>query len=177
MRELPFPDASFPSVLAMHSVEHVPDPEHVVAEAARVLQPDGVCVFATPNRLTFGRPDEIIDPYHYVEFDPDELRRLCESSFAEVELYGVFGSERYMELFSEERATLDRLLRADRLRLRRLVPRRLRQASYDALLRRFRSADDPRDAAISEADLELRRERLEECLDLMAVCRAPRPRS
>ncbi len=42
---------------------------------------DGVAVFVTPNRLTLGRPDEIIDPYHYVEFDHAELGRLCERSF------------------------------------------------------------------------------------------------
>ena len=33
-----------------------------------MLEPDGVAVFVTPNRLTFARPDEIIDPYHYVEY-------------------------------------------------------------------------------------------------------------
>ncbi len=63
-------------MLSVQSVEHVPDPERVVAEAARVLEPDGVAIFVTPNRLTLGRPDEIIDPYHYIEFDPEELRRL-----------------------------------------------------------------------------------------------------
>ena len=92
------------------------------SRGSRVLEAGGVAVFATPNRLTFGRPDEIIDPFHHVEFDPDELRRLCAGGFAACGLRGVFGSERYMELFREERAKLDRLLRRDPLRLRRLVP-------------------------------------------------------
>ncbi len=39
MRELPFADASFASVLSVQSLEHVPDPERAVAEVARVLQP------------------------------------------------------------------------------------------------------------------------------------------
>ncbi len=108
-------------MLSVQSLEHVPDPERVVAEVARVLEPDGVAIFVTPNRLTLGRPDEIIDPYHYIEFDPDELRRLCEPRFETVELRGLFGSERYMELFDEERRKLDRLLALDPLRLRRLV--------------------------------------------------------
>ena len=68
MRDLPFADASFGSVLSVQSIEHVPDPERVLAEVRRVLEPGGVAVFVTPNRLTFGRPDEIIDPYHYVEY-------------------------------------------------------------------------------------------------------------
>jgi SAM-dependent methyltransferase len=174
MRALPFEDQSFESVIASHSVEHVPDPERAVAEAARVLMPTGVAVFVTPNRLTFGRPDEIIDPYHYLEFDPQELRELCERSFGEVEVRGLFASARYMELFEEERATLARLLRLDPGRLRRLVPRRARQRLYDALLRHYRPAEDARAEAISVDDFELRGERLDESLDLYAFCRLPR---
>jgi SAM-dependent methyltransferase len=174
IRALPFGDASFASVIASHSVEHVPDPERVVAEAARVLEPEGVAAFVTPNRLTFGRPDEIIDPYHYLELDPDELRGLCEQSFEEVDLRGLFASERYMELFREERATLERLLRLDPLRLRRLVPRRVRQYLYDWLLRHYRPPHDPRAETITIEDFELRPSRVEESLDLYAFCRSPR---
>jgi SAM-dependent methyltransferase len=173
MRDLPFDDNSFASVIASHAVEHVPDPERVVAEAARVLKPDGVAAFVTPNRMTFGRPDEIIDPYHYVELDPDELQGLCERSFGEVEVQGLFASDRYMELFREERAKLDRLLRLDPVRLRRLVPRRARQYLYDALLRHYRPPDDPRAEPLTVEDFELRRGPLEESLDLYAVCRSP----
>jgi SAM-dependent methyltransferase len=174
MRALPFPDGSFSSVVAVQSIEHVPDPERAVAEAARVLEPDGVAVFITPNRLTLGLPDEVIDPYHFVEFDHEELRRLCEPHFGEVKLLGLFGSARYMELFREERATLDRLLSLDPLRLRRLVPRRVRQRLYDLLLRHFRREDHPRAEAIEPGDFELRDSGLEAALDVCAVCREPR---
>ena len=174
MRELPFKDGEFSSVLSVQSLEHVPDPERVVAGAARVVRPEGVVVFVTPNRLTLGRPDEIIDPYHHVEFDAEELRGLCERHFGSVELLGLVGSQRYMELFNEERAALDRLLALDPMRLRRLVPRPVKQAVYDRLLRRSRSDADPRAAAIVPEDFELRVEELESCLDLLVVCRQPR---
>jgi SAM-dependent methyltransferase len=173
MRSLPFPDASFASVVSMHSVEHVPDPERVLEEVVRVLEPGGVAVFATPNRLTFGRPDEIIDPYHHVEFDPAQLRALCAPWFAHVDVVGLFGSPRYMELFDEERVRLDRVLRADPLRLRRLVPRRARQLLYDRLLARARQNPDPRALAIEESDFFLRDEGLDRALDLLSVCQGP----
>ena len=110
MRSLHFADGEFSSVLSVQSLEHVPDPWRVVAEAARVVAADGVVIFVTPNRLTLGRPDEIIDPYHHVEFDAHELEVLCARGFGSVEVLGLFGSERYMELFDEERRKLDRLL-------------------------------------------------------------------
>ena len=81
MRALPFADGAFASVLSVQSIEHVPDAGRVLAEVDRVLEPGGVAVFVTPNRLTFARPDEIIDPYHYVEYSPDELVELCRARF------------------------------------------------------------------------------------------------
>lgn len=172
MRALPFADASFAGVLSVQSIEHVPDPETALSEARRVLAPGGTAVIVTPNRLTFGPPDEVIDPYHYVEFSPAELRSACETVFPRVELRGLFGSGRYMELVAEERRALDRLLARDPLRLRRLMPRRLRQQLYDLGLRRRRGAADLRAAAIEPTDFELQGAPLEQALDLVAVCRS-----
>src|SRR5262249_34099636 len=152
----------------------VPDPGNVLAEAARVVADDGMAIFVTPNRLTLGRPDEIIDPYHHIEFDAEQLATVCGRRFGSVEVMGLFGSERYLELFDEERRKLDRLLATDPLRLRRFVPRRAKQALYDRLLRRNRTEPDPRAAAIVPEDFELRPARLENALDLMAVCKLPR---
>jgi SAM-dependent methyltransferase len=159
MRALPFADRSFSSVVAVHSIEHVPDANQVLREVTRV---------------TFGRPDEIIDPYHFVEYDAEQLERLCAPYFAEVQLHGLFGSARYLELFGEERRQLDRLLRADPLQLRRVLPRRVRQRLYDYMLTRARRSADPRAAAIEVDDFELRSHALASCLDVVAVCRRPR---
>jgi SAM-dependent methyltransferase len=171
MRDLPFPDDKFDGVLSVQSIEHVPDPGQVLIEVGRVLRGGGTAIFVTPNRLTFARPDEIIDPYHFVEFSADELRGLCAGTFAAVELRGLFGSPRYLELIAAERVELDRLLRRDPLRLRRLVPRSARQRLYDRLLSRHRSDEDRGAAAISTRDFHLRDRPLDECLDLVAICR------
>ena len=173
MRQLPFDDATFTSLIAVHSLEHVPDPERTIAEAARVVAPGGVAIFVTPNRLTFGRPDEIIDPYHYVELDPDELRSLCATGFDEVEVHGIFGSAAYMRIFDADRVTLDRMLSRDPLRLRRLVPRAGRQWLYDTLLRRRRTDEDPEAEAIASTDFFLADDGLDAALDLCAFCRRP----
>jgi SAM-dependent methyltransferase len=175
MRALPLPDSSFASVLSVQSIEHVPDPERVLAEIVRVLAPDGTAVLVTPNRLEFGRPDEIIDPYHHVEFDPDELRALCTRFFVEVDVLGLVGSARWREFVDQEDRRLYRLLRLDPLRVRRLVPRRGRQLVYDRLLTRYRRRRPaPRAREIGPEDFELRAEGVERAFDLIAVCRQPR---
>jgi SAM-dependent methyltransferase len=170
IRRLPLADASFDGAIAVHSVEHVPDPERAVTEAARIVRPGGVAVIVTPNRLTFARPEEIIDPYHYVELDPEGVAALCRPAFAAVELRGIFGSRRYRDLVALEHRRLDRLLDLDPLRLRRLVPRRARQRLYDLMLGRARRESDPRAAEIGPDDFSLAAEGLEECLDVVAIC-------
>ncbi len=171
MRRLPFAGGRFASVLSVQSIEHVPDPERVLDEVVRVLRPGGTAVFVTPNRLTFGRPEEIVDPYHFREYDAHELRALCAERFAAVRVLGLAGSERYRALVADEHAQLDALLARDPLGARRLVPRRARQVLYDALLSRARRTADPRAAAIDEDDFRLVEEGLDAVLDVVAVCR------
>jgi SAM-dependent methyltransferase len=173
MRSLPFPDGHFASVLSVQSLEHVPDPESVLAEVVRVLRPGGRAVFVTPNRLTFGRPDEVIDPYHYVEYDPAELQALCATAFGRVEVLGLHGSPRYLSIVEAERRELARLLALDPLRLRRLLPRRLRQRLYDRRLRRDRLTPRPGALEIGPEDFRLSGNQIEAALDVVAVCDLP----
>lgn len=170
MRRLPFGDGSFASVISVQSIEHVPDPESVLSEVLRVLARGGRAVLVTPNRLTFGPPEEIIDPYHYVEYDAAQLGALCERFFARVEVIGLHGSPRYGELVAGERRELDRLLALDPLRLRRLLPRRARQLLYDWRLSRDRATPRPGAGEIEAGDFSLRSDGLGDALDLVAIC-------
>ena len=56
----PFEDQSFDAVLCLQVLEHVSDPEHVVAEIARVLRPGGTCVMTVP--FAYNEHD---DPHDY----------------------------------------------------------------------------------------------------------------
>lgn len=171
MRCLPLGDDCFSAVLAVQSLEHVPDPERVLAEVRRVLSPGGVAIFVTPNRYTFARPDEIVDPYHYVEFAPEELRALCSRTFADVAMHGIFGSPRYQAFVAAEKRRMDRLLGLDVLGLRHRLPRRVMQAAYDTSLTLTRRRPAPGADAITVEDFTLGDPPLDDCLDLVAVCR------
>jgi SAM-dependent methyltransferase len=170
MRQLPLAGGSFDSVVSIQSLEHVPDPERVLAEVVRVLGPGGRAIFVTPNRLTFGRPDEIIDPYHYVEYDAAELDALCGRFFGGVQVRGIDASDRYRAIYDAEHRELDRLLARDPLRLRRLIPRGLRQRLYDWRLRADRTVPRPGALDIEPDDFWLLDHGLEQALDLVAIC-------
>jgi 2-polyprenyl-3-methyl-5-hydroxy-6-metoxy-1,4-benzoquinol methylase len=82
---LSFADASFDVVVAGELLEHIRDPERLVAEARRVLRPGGTFVGSVPNayrlknriRFMLGRNPEQ-NPTHLHMFTPDEVRRLLE---------------------------------------------------------------------------------------------------
>lgn len=173
MREMPFADDEFDGAIAVQSIEHVPDPEAAIAEMARVVRPGGVVVMVTPNRLTFGLPDEIVDPYHHIELAPEELRERCEPYFESIEILGIAGSARYCALVERERERLRALLAKDPVGLRRLVPRRARQVLYDKLLERARRDPDPEAAAIVPEDFHLIDDNVDSALDVVAVAKDP----
>ena len=54
--QLPFGDASFDLVIAWDVVEHVQDPELLLAELARVLRPGGRVLLTVINRFAFRDP-------------------------------------------------------------------------------------------------------------------------
>jgi SAM-dependent methyltransferase len=74
------PQRPFDAVVLAEVMEHLEDPEGVLAEAIRVLVDDGRLVLTTPIRLL----ERSLDVHHVHEYWPDELRALLGRYFAEV---------------------------------------------------------------------------------------------
>lgn len=95
---LPFASGAFDLVVAGEILEHVPFPEELVAEMARVLRPGGRVVGSVPNAFRFknrlmflaGRWFEQ-DPTHLRQFSPRSLRELLEARFSSVEIRACVG--------------------------------------------------------------------------------------
>jgi len=85
-QELPYKDNSFNVIIIKHIVEHLPDPQKAIKEIARVLEPGGTLILATPNldsKLKPWKGDKWIgyqDPTHISLKTPSEWMYTIEVS-------------------------------------------------------------------------------------------------
>jgi 2-polyprenyl-3-methyl-5-hydroxy-6-metoxy-1,4-benzoquinol methylase len=82
-----FETGTFSAVVALHLVEHLPDPAHTIQEVGRLLKPGGLWLFATPNpdytlRRYKDRENDAIgkDKTHINVHPPAQWRAWCEAS-------------------------------------------------------------------------------------------------
>jgi ubiquinone/menaquinone biosynthesis C-methylase UbiE len=90
--QLPVADGTASAYVSLETIEHVPDAEALVREAARVLDDAGVFVCSTPDRDVYspgnGADDKPWNQFHVREFSQEEFVSLLERFFDSVELYG-----------------------------------------------------------------------------------------
>jgi SAM-dependent methyltransferase len=72
--KLPFPDASFDSILLDNVLEHILSPEHLLSEIKRVLRKNGTLLIGVPGKKGFES-----DPDHKIFYDVDSLNQLLAS--------------------------------------------------------------------------------------------------
>ena len=140
------------AVVFLQTIEHVQDPEAVLAHFKDMLRPGGAAYVSTPNLLTLAPEgaEKSDNPWHIKEYRVEEFRELCEAVFGRVELYGLF--------------------HARKLRLHELAL----EAGWDdvhAKLGVTKPFYDRFTPAIAASDFALRRDGLERALDFVAVLR------
>jgi SAM-dependent methyltransferase len=144
--------APYDAIVFLQTIEHVGEPGHLLSRFASLLAPGGVLYVTTPNRLTLAPPgaERSGNPWHVLEYAPEEFAALVRPLFASVDILGLFHARKLRVHELAIRAGWDRLHPALGLTqrfYRRFVP------------------------AIDERDFALRAGRLERALDLLAICR------
>ncbi len=104
---LPFSAASFAAVATLQVIEHVWDHREFLTECLRVLEPGGVLLVTTPNRLTFSPGlEQPVNPFHTKEFTATELVELLETSGYEiVQVAGLFATARLQAMDRRHRGS------------------------------------------------------------------------
>ena len=131
------------------------EPVAVLEHLRSLLVPGGVAYVSTPNVLTLAPPGaaKSDNPWHVREYRAHEFEALCRTTFADVQLFGLF--------------------HARKLRLHELAL----ACGWDAVhnrLRLTRPFYDRFTAAIATSDFELRPGaggQLDGALDFLGVCR------
>jgi hypothetical protein len=141
------------SVVFLQTIEHVVDPDAVMARIRSLVGPRGVAYVSTPNVLTLAPAgaERSGNPWHVREYRAEEFRALCARHFGAVDLLGLFHARKLaLHQWAIEHAGWD----AVHARLRLTKP------FYDRFV-----------PAISVTDFTLRRSRRERALDFVAVLR------
>lgn len=119
---LPFSDSSFDLVISKSVIEHLWEPQVVLAEVSRVLRPEGRFVFLTPNwfdyvslfasaipnrwhpgivRFLTGRDEDDTFPTHYRANTTNRITRLCKQAGLDIDaLHLLRADPHYLKLTS-----------------------------------------------------------------------------
>jgi 2-polyprenyl-3-methyl-5-hydroxy-6-metoxy-1,4-benzoquinol methylase/glycosyltransferase involved in cell wall biosynthesis len=122
---LPLADRSFDVVVSFETLEHVPEPNHMLAELRRVLKEDGLSVISTPNKGVYLEGN----PFHTHELTYEEFLQSLSAGFKHVQ---VLSQENWLAsaLFDAETMTGKGIRLNGGTDLYKTVPREPRESVY-----------------------------------------------
>ena len=118
-------------VVTFQVIEHIVDDVFFLKEIYRVLKEGGKLLLTTPNKLM----SLTRNPWHIREYNPVEMEDVLKTSFNTIQVNGVYGSDKVMQYYNENRKSVQGITRFDFLNLQYRLPRWLLQIPYDFLNR------------------------------------------
>lgn len=173
---LPFNDNSNDIVTSFQVIEHIDNDRAFAAEIHRVLKPGGKLFMTTPNKATRLKPGQKpFNRFHKREYLADELKKVLEMSFNNVEVHGVSATDDIHKI------EFDRIKRGGimtallNLGVRKMIPESVDLAfarAYGRLRGQKKISDE--DLSFKEKysldNFRVEKEKVNESLDLFAIC-------
>ncbi|OGG04309.1 hypothetical protein A2Z33_04125 [Candidatus Gottesmanbacteria bacterium RBG_16_52_11] len=115
-------------VVSFQVIEHLRNPAKLLETAGKHLTKPGVLILSTPNKTTQGYNE---NPFHFREFTAGELEEFLGKRFRKTVLFGVYGNRTVETYESGRREKIGRIFALDPLRIRRVIPRPVRQVIFN----------------------------------------------
>ncbi|HLT08991.1 MAG TPA: class I SAM-dependent methyltransferase [Cyclobacteriaceae bacterium] len=125
------PSHTYDTVISFQVIEHIKDDKLFLKEIYRVLKPGGKAIISTPNiGQTLSR-----NPWHIREYTGEQLKKICDGIFDEVEALGIGGNEKVWAYHEANRKSVNKITRFDILNLQYRLPASWLRLPYEILNR------------------------------------------
>lgn len=122
------PKKKYDVVISLQVIEHFEDVHEYLRKLISLLKDKGILVISTPN----GRIQSYNEnPYHYKEYTDRELSSLLSPFFHSIKLYGLHGNKVVRFYESQRKKKVLSVLNRDFLKIRMILPRKVRQIFFD----------------------------------------------
>jgi 2-polyprenyl-3-methyl-5-hydroxy-6-metoxy-1,4-benzoquinol methylase len=165
-----FSDESFDTIVSFQVIEHIHDDASFISEIKRLLRQGGQAFITTPNIvMTLTR-----NPWHIREYTAMQLKELAKQYFKKVEIKGISGNDIVMDYYSQNKASVEKIMKFDVFNLQYRLPAWLLRRPYEILNRMNRNKLQKKNhsdvAAISHEDYIIT-ENPDTALDLFLILR------
>lgn len=94
-----FKNESFDAIISFQVIEHVINDQIFLNEIYRLLRPGGTLYLTTPNKTMRLYPlQKPWNKFHLKEYYPFELKQLLENKFNIIDLFGIMGEQKIMDM-------------------------------------------------------------------------------
>ena len=125
------PDNYFDFVICFQVIEHIKDSNFLLKEINRVLKNNGILIISTPNRkMSLTR-----NPWHVKEYTGLEFLEFLSQTFMEIEAKGIHGNENVISYYKKNKASVQKILKFDVLKLNQVLPSWILKLPYDLINR------------------------------------------
>ena len=90
----------FDIIVSFETIEHIIEYKKFLNECSRVLKKGGTIVCSTPNKkFSSSFLKKQLNPFHVIEFYPEEFQNLMNDYFQNIKLYGQFNVNIFKRIY------------------------------------------------------------------------------
>ena len=125
-----FRDGIFDVICSFEVIEHILKVEDYLVEIRRVLKTNGLFILSTDNRLFRDFKSQDICEFHVKEYYPNELRRVLETYF---DVVNIFGMRDIHNIIGERMSCHSGINFLLKLKMGKIVPRKIKNIATKIL--------------------------------------------